>query len=299
MAKKPGYDRRIIAVRGDMHAGMDDGLKNPATLIPMVDLETGDRELDKLTPVSLRPFQKKLWGWHEEAREGIAQLAGEDPITFLDMGDTTEGNWRLDNKGEVQMSDQYFIAKASFFPWLDMKQVEEVYIVRGTAAHTFGAGSSETVLTDALHVIYPNKTIKTAHHWLMNIAGLWLDIAHKGPFYGKRYWLKANEFHWYIQNVLMEDVADGDQPPDVMLRAHFHTYTRGWGWCQNVKGYWECHGIITPAMSFINEYAKGSTHSKSKISCGVIALEVISGRLHKVHDEWVHWIDLRTLEIVK
>lgn len=291
------FTRHIIAVRGDTHAGQDDGLKNPATLIPAVD-EKGNRQEDVFTPVSLRPFQKKLWQWHEDARGEIAKLARKDPIYFLEMGDITEGGVFKDNVGEYKMSDQYFIAKASFEPWLEMPQVKRVYIVKGTSVHTFGSGSSELIIADALRSKYPDKVIKCADHWMFNIGGCWLDVAHHGPFYGKRIWLEGNELHWYIQDVLMKDVSDGDQPPDVILRGHFHTFKQGWGWHQNSHNFWQCKGIITPALSFITDHSKKSTASKSKISVGMIALEVIDGKLHDVHP-FVHWIDLRTMEIVK
>jgi hypothetical protein len=51
-------------------------------------------------------------------------------------------------------------------------------------------------------------------------------------------------------------------------------------------------------MAYINAYAVMATQSISRLSIGMVALEIINGKLHKVHP-FVHWIDLRTLEVVE
>jgi len=291
------YDRRIIAVRGDTHAGHDGGLKNPDTLLPVIDTDENNREVLRWEPVTLRPFQRKLWKWHESARAEIKALAGTDPITFIDIGDLTQGTWWRDNLGETQMSDQYFISKWNTEPWITMPEVKQAFLVKGTSVHNFGNGATETMLTHQLAEQH-KKPVVFADHWLLDIGGFRLDVAHHGAGPGSRAWLKGNEMGIYLRSIIIEDVTAGEQPPDVVLRGHFHEYTRGWGWYQVGDRYWQCHGIITPGLCWIGTYATMATKSKSRFSCGMVALEIINGRLHDVHP-YVHWIDLRTLEIVK
>lgn len=291
------YDRRIIAVRGDTHAGHDGGLKNPETLIPMIDIDEHEREVITWEPVTLKPFQRRLWQWHEDARQDIKLLADSDPITFVDMGDLTQGTWWRDNLGEAHMSDQYFISKWNTKPWLEMRQVKQAYVVKGTSVHNFGNGASETMLTHHLQAEH-RKPVNFADHYILDINGFVLDVAHHGAGPGSRAWLKGNEMGIYLRSLVIESVTTGERPPDVVLRGHFHEYTRGWGWYQVGEKYYQCHGIITPGMCWIGTYAIMATKSKSRFSCGMIALELINGKLVDVHP-FVHWIDLRTMEVVR
>ena len=291
------YDRRIIAVRSDTHSGNEYGLKNPATLLPVLDKD-GNRIVDKWKPVTLKPFQRHLWALHEKGRKGIEALAGTDPITFLEIGDLTTGTWILDDVGENNLSDQYFVARATITPWLDMPGVTGMYVAKGTGVHVWRKGSSEQILVHSLSKEYPNKPVKFGEHWTLDIAGVRLDVAHRGPSMGKRQWLRGNELRWYCQNILMDDVADGERPPDVILRGHFHTYTRAVATFQPPNAYYQATGIIMPTLSYLGEWALNATQSKSRLSLGLIALEVINGKLHDVHAFVEDW-DLRKLEVVK
>ncbi len=293
----PKYTRHIIAVRGDTHAGHDGGLKNPNTLIPEIDIDEHDQEVVVWAPVRLKPFQKRLWKWHEDARLSIQKMAGTDPITFIDMGDLTHGTFWRDNISETQMSDQYFISKWNTSPWVEMPEVKRAYIVKGTSVHNFGNGSSETMLAHALASEY-KKPVNFADHYLLDIDGVVIDVAHHGAGPGSRAWLKGNEMGIYLRSLIIEGLTAGEKTPDVVLRGHFHEYTRGWGWYQVGGDYYQCHGIITPGLCWIGNYATMATKSKSRFSCGMIALEIINGKLHDVYP-FVHWIDLRTHEVVQ
>jgi hypothetical protein len=101
-----------------------------------------------------------------------------------------------------------------------------------------------------------------------------------------------------MRSILIDETSYGGVTPDVILRGHKHEYTRAWAWHQVGGRYWECAGIITPPMAYINAYAVAATQSISRLSIGMVALEVINGKLHQVHP-FVHFVDLRKLEIIK
>ena len=279
-------------MRGDTHSGQEGGLKNPETLLPKRSIsEDGTREIESWEPVTLTPFQKKMWVWHEEARKAIGELAGNDPITLIEMGDMTHGGVLKDDVSEISMSDQYFVSKGTVTPWLKMPQLAQLYIARGSAWHTWFR-SGETVLSHALSLEFPKKKVQIADHYLLDVAGVLFDVAHHGTHPGKRAWLRANEFGIYIRSVIMDDIAERKRPPDVVLRAHKHQFVRGWGWYQVGSKYWESRGIITPPMAYITPYAKAVEQSIARIQIGLIALEVVNGAILKVHP-FVHDIDLR------
>lgn len=291
------YARRIVVLRGDTHSGQDGGLKNPATLLPEYSInEEGDRVLDGWEPVRLSPFQKRMWAWHEEARAQMISLADGDPMTMIEMGDLTHGGYFKDDAEEAGMSDQYFLSKSSLMPWLEMPQLEGIYFTRGSGVHTWFK-AAETLLTHELKAEFPKTTIKLADHWMLNIDGVILDVAHHGTHPGKRAWLRGNEFMIYIRSLLIDAATEGGPVPDVVLRGHKHEFTRTWATYQVASKYWECLGIITPPMAYINAYAVMATQSISRLSIGMVALEIINGKLHKVHP-FVHWIDLRTMEVI-
>ena len=295
MQKK--YKRTIIAVRGDTQGGHAGGPLNPETEIPTLGTKDGKTVVEDVTKPALRPFQKKLWEWHEADRDKIGKLAGADPIVLLEMGDLTQGNVFRDDLGEVSLTAQVTISAYSMFPWLDMKQVRAAYMVRGTGVHVWGEGATETLLSMYLQTAYPRKKVKITDHWMLNVDGFLLDVAHHGTGPGIRAWTRGNEFNLYLKSLLLDDVVMGKRPPDMVLRAHRHTFTVGRAIYQTGGQAWELPGYITPPMCFIGSHAQKVERSPSHMSVGMVAFELINGRLTQTLP-FLHTIDLRSMETV-
>jgi len=294
---KRKYDRRIIALRGDTQAGHKGGLENPDTLLPAIVLnKDGGRRIKGWKHVSLEPMQERLWSWHEGWRKDIGKLAGSDPITLVEMGDMTQGVIFPDNVSELDLSEQYFIAKGTINPWLAMKQVKQTYIAKGTGVHTWN-GSTETMLERELQHEH-KKPVQLADHWLLNIGGYSMDIAHHGPGPGKRAWLHGNEFRWYLLNILMTEITLQKPIPQIVLRAHKHELTRATAEYQVGGNYWQLPGIVTPPLCFIDDHATKVMNSPTRMGLGIVALEVINGKLLDAHT-FTRYIDLRILEVVE
>lgn len=293
----PKYKRTIIAVRGDTQGGHAGGLLNPETEIPVLGTRDGKVVVEDVHTPALRPFQRQLWQWHEDDRAKIGEFAGKDPIVMLEMGDLTQGNIFKDDLGETSLTAQVTISAYSMFPWLDMPNVKAAYMVRGTGVHVWGEGATETLLSMYLQKHYPRKAVKITDHWLIDVDGFLIDVAHHGTGPGIRAWTRGNELTWYLKSVLVDDITMGRRPPDLVLRAHRHTYTIAHAIYQVGGQAWELPGIITPPMCFIGSHAQKVERSPSHMSVGMVAIELINGKMVSKMP-LIHTIDLRTMETV-
>jgi hypothetical protein len=291
------YQRTIIAIRGDTQGGQAVGLLNPETQIPDVEIDENDELKVSWRTPELRPVQRKLWEWHEGWRKDIQKLADGDPITFIEMGDMTQGNVFKDDMAEISLSGQYFISKWSMVPWMEMPEVKRVYITKGTGVHVWGEGATETMLTHFLKVLYPKKKIEITNHWLLNVDGFTMDVAHHGPGAGIRNWTRGNAFELYAKSVMMDEIDLGQPVPNILLRGHKHEFIYRRAIHQVKDKIWDMLCMITPPMCFIDSYATKVVNSPSSMGVGMLALEIINGQLYKWHP-FTHFVDLRTREIV-
>lgn len=290
--------RTIFAVRGDTHGGHAGGLVNPETEIPVIELnKKGDRVQTGLDHPHLNPTQERLWKWHTTDKADVRHLAGKDEIIFLDMGDLTQGNIFKDDLSEALLSTQYFISKWNTSPWLDLSNVRRTFITKGTGVHVFGEGSVETMLTHHLNSDYPKKRVRIADHFLLDVESFRLDIAHHGSSPGMRNWTRGNVLELYSRSILRDDIDNGTPPPNVILRGHTHEFTwRPVGWQVGNKT-WKMDTFITPPYCFIGSHAQKVVKSPSRMSVGLLALEVVNGKLLDFHP-FLHTVDLRVKEII-
>ena len=291
--------RKIIAIRGDTHPGHAGGLVNPDTLIPALDLsDDGKWVVTGWDTPHLSPLQRRIWAWHAQDMENIRALAGKDEIIFLDMGDMTQGNIFKDDLAEALLSTQYFISKWNTSVWLDIPNVKKVRMVKGTGVHVWGEGSTETMLTHYLRAEYPKKSIEISDHYLLNVDGYLLDMAHHGPGPGIRNWTRGNVLDLYARSILRDDLDAGSTPPNVVLRGHTHTFTwRPVGLQAGGKAH-KLDAFITPPYCFIGSHARKVTQSTSRMSVGLLALELVNGRLLDFHP-FTHTVDLRNREVLE
>lgn len=290
------FKRTIIAIRGDTQSGHAGGLVNPGTEIPEFDIDDeGERVFAGYRNPELRPIQKRLWKWHTQDLENITNLANGDPLIWLEMGDLTQGNVFKDDLAVNNLSEQWFISFWNTKPLLEMPNVKAMYIARGTGVHVWGEGSTETMLTAYLKISYPGIKMAITDHWLLNVDGFLVDMAHHGPGAGMRNWTRGNAFSLYAKSVMMDDIDLGNPVADVLVRGHKHEFT----YCRPIhqvkNKIWEMPAFITPPYCFIGSHAQKVMNSPSFMGVGMLALEVVNGKLHDFHP-FTHFVDLRAKE---
>jgi len=292
------YKRTIIAVRGDTQGGHSGGLVNPKTELPDFDIdEDGNTIFVGYRNPELRPIQKHLWKWHEQDLQNIKDLANGDSVVWLEMGDLTQGNVFKDDLAINNLSEQWFISFWNTLPLLEMPNVKAMYLARGTGVHVWGEGATETMLTFALKTRYPDIKISITDHWLLDVDGFLLDVAHHGPGAGIRNWTRGNVFDLYCKSILKDDIELGNRIPNVVLRGHKHEFTYRRAIHQVRHKIWELPGFITPPYCFIGSHAQKVMNSPSFMGVGLLALEIINGKLHNYHP-FTHYVDLRAKEAV-
>jgi hypothetical protein len=82
----------------------------------------------------------------------------------------------------------------------------------------------------------------------------------------------------------MEDeIGLGNTPPKMVLRGHYHEYVKVWHGKKQDGYYFESWLIVAPPLSLLSDWGRQATQSAYIISPGLVALEVIDGRLFETH----------------
>jgi len=286
--------RRIVLLCADTHGGHQLALMNPTVKLPD---KTEGGEQTTYTPASTA-MQRWLWDcWMGDIR-AVRDLAGDDEIVVVHVGDITWGNTHPDQLVSGRMSDQPFIAAANLLPLAVLDNVRTVRLIHGTEAHEFGHGASNQIVAEFLKRQFPAKSIRAVRHSLLDVDGVAIDAAHHGPTTGSRSWLKGNVLRYNIRSQMMADLLQKREPARVYVRGHYHEYTRELVRV-NSEPPRESFGVILPAYCGLTHYAQKVTRSAYMIGCGMVALEVIDGRLswdgvHAYH----RTVDLRTKEAI-
>ena len=94
----------------------------------------------------------------------------------------------------------------------------------------------------------------------------------------------------------MQDAFEGgEDPPDVFVRAHYHTGIHETVRREIRRGHFKTEAFILPSYCGLSEYGQQATRSKYLISNGLLVLVIEGGRLVDHHKIW-RSVDLRTRE---
>lgn len=287
------YKRLIVPIWADVHGGFNFGLMCPHTELPPLDDNNGWRHPE------MTATQIQLWEWSKQDVAEVKKIAGKSPMYVIFVGDITQGH-KIPNQLLVspRLADQLIIGRDVLGLWLEDKKVQGMRLVKGTGWHVFHHGSAEITVAEMLKDKY-KKDVATWYHMDLELGGVKFDVAHHGPNTGSRNWLKGNTLRYYVRSIVQEHLTSGLEPPDIVLRGHYHDrciellhehlYDR------TVKAW----GAICPAYSlFTDDYTKRATRSKGRMTVGTLAVEIIDGRIVEVHD-LTHVVDIRKCEVVK
>jgi len=282
------HRRIILAAEADLHGGSKGALLNPETKLCTYD--KAGRPLEP-QPVELNESQSYLWELRQENIKKTLDLAAGDDVMVIVNGDITQGNKHPGLLVSNRIADQIIIAAANLRPWLEHKNVVNLRIAVGTAAHNFLSGTAEVLVWEQFREKYQKKDIKVVYHGEAKYNGLPVDYAHHGPGPGIRNWLKGNIARLYLQSLMLDCVVRHMEPPALVLRAHYHVPTRAFN---ELDG--SCSWLyILPSYSMLDDHATQAAHSPGFITHGMVAFEIVDGELvsqHKFYKE----IDVRTKE---
>jgi hypothetical protein len=244
--------------------------------------EGPDGTLEPYTPAQTA-VQQWLWRCYCDDMAAVVALAGNDPLTVIHNGDLTWGRKHATELVSTREANQYLIAAANLEPWLKLPNLTAMRLSHGTGSHGFQEGTDVALISELLRARYPDSDMGVCRHGLADVDGVTVDYAHHGPPPGSRNWLTGNNLRHYIRSLMTDEVMRGRTPPRVVLRAHYHTYQRETVRVPSGDGEAVTDGIITPAYCGLSEFAQQATRSAYLIGCGLVALEIVDGRLVDIH----------------
>ena len=234
-----------------------------------------------------------LWEIREWGRNEIKQLAGKSPIVLMKLGDVNQGMvYDVDNR----LSAQVEIALMNDMPWLNMKNVVAIRIAEGTGSHSFGYGDAEIILASRMKDRRPDLDVQVMQHGLATVYGCTIDFAHHGPNSGGREWLKGNVALYHLRDIMMKDVLRGRKPPDLVLRGHYHSIVEVFNRLNGADGkVYRSWLYVLPSLCGANGFAIQVTKSEFEITNGIVAWEIIDGRVRESF-EFIKTFDYRVRE---
>jgi hypothetical protein len=319
--------RAIVAWFGDTHAGHRLGLMPPGLTLYQED------EFGNLHPwqPTLTTTQEYLWQLYLDDIAAVGDLAAGDPIIAYHVGDLTQGMKYRDQLVSSRLADQFLIARHNLAPWFDLDNLVRLDLIVGTPSHTFAEATAPILVKEILEA-RTHVPIRVVYHARPTIHNVIFDAAHHGPSSGIREWTQGNQLRYYLRSLMIHDVLRGRHPPHLVLRAHFHKYwpenvririsdvllaflllleqaraTDGTIaglplqelWAQNLDtiAVYESQIILLPSYCGMGEHGRKATGSSSTLSNGLVAAEIIDGRLHRVH-AFETVLDIRSTETI-
>lgn len=225
----------------------------------------------------------------------VVKFAAGDPIVLITLGDLCNGDKYPDQLVSTRRSDQITMAVENLRMWLELPNLEKLRIVMGTSAHGFGEGSAELLIAEQVQKEYKNVDVLVLRHGLADADGVLIDYAHHGPNAGIRHWTSGNQVRYYLRSILDTEIVAGREPPEVVLRAHYHNLCWESVKVQRGNEYYQAHAIVLPAYCGLSDHSQQVTRSTYLISCGLVAMEVMDGRLKEIVP-FARSVDLRTRE---
>ena len=286
--------RTILAICSDLHGGHRYGLLNPETLLDEID-ENGEVVGDYHP--ELNRIQKYLWKMYTSQIKAIGEYARGDDVIVVLNGDLTAGNKHAQMLVSDRIADQIIIGEYNAYPWYDIKP-RAVRLIKGTGAHNFNFGTSEVLISKLLTATYPETSTKVSDHSLLTMAGMDVDISHHGPPPGSREWLKGNEARYYLRSLMMQEIVAGKKPPRLVVRGHYHEDIEEMLIVKANGNRFKSTLIITPSFTFIDEYARKVARSPSRITHGMIMIEIVDGEILR-SVPMTKTLDIRTHEVIE
>lgn len=270
----------------DTHGGSKFGLLNPETILRDEDQDGNEIAF---TPASTG-WNRYLWDCFAQDVKEAEKFADGDRIHIKVLGDVTHGHFTSDVITH-DITHQFTMAAYNLYPLARLPNVASIRINDGTESHDFMTGASSKTLAQHMSFAFPKINVTSLAHGLSSIQGVKIDYSHHGPGAGIRVWLRGNNVRFYTQNIMMEDIIRREDPPNLILRGHVHNYVYE---TVRIPPY-TTRVVVLPSYCGMNYHARKVTKSTYRVTNGMIAFEVIDGRLSEPV-EFIRTRDLRRTE---
>ena len=254
----------IVVCVGDTHCGSTVGLCPPEGL-----------ELDDEGLYLPSKAQNWLWNNWEEAWGKVKSVKRKNRKAKLHLilnGDLIDGDHHRTTQIATGLTGVHMrCAMESLRVPLALKP-NTIHVLRGTPSHVGRAGGSEEGIARALKAASwpvvgdPDTGMKSSYSRVIQVGNTRFDIKHHGRM-GKRAHTKGPYMRWFAQDIFFNHMMDGDDPPDVAIRSHFHQFADS-GRIHKIK----TRAVALPAWQLATEYVHRVAESLADI--GLVWFEV-------------------------
>lgn len=285
--------RTIGMCISDTHGGFKLGLMNPEVKLYDTD-EEGN--IHSYTPACTK-VQSYFWDLFTKGCESVTRYANGDPIVVIHFGDATHGTKYPRTLVSTELSDQPIIAISNMQPMLSMPNVRSFRLTAGTDAHNFDDASAEKLIINNVRLLYPDINCELVTHGLGYIDGVDIEYAHQGPFTGSRQHLKGNIAHQFLRDKMTSELLGGRTPPRLYGYGHYHEWIYVTETVSVGDRDYTSSLFVMPSFNFPNLWTTAATRAQSRFTHGIVAFEVIDGKLTDVK-RFTKTIDRRTKEVL-
>ena len=256
--------KHIVVCVGDTHCGSTVGLCPPEGL-----------ELDDEGMYLPSKAQNWLWNNWEEAWGKVKSVKRKNRKAKLHLilnGDLIDGDHHRTTQIATGLTGVHMrCAMESLRVPLALKP-NTIHVLRGTPSHVGRAGGSEEGIARALKAASwpvvgdPDTGMKSSYSRVIQVGNTRFDIKHHGRM-GRRAHTKGPYMRWFAQDIFFNHMMDGDDPPDVAIRSHFHQFADS-GRIHKIK----TRAVALPAWQLATEYVHRVAESLADI--GLVWCEV-------------------------
>ena len=256
--------KNIVVCVGDTHCGSTVGLCPPEGL-----------ELDDEGLYLPSKAQNWLWNNWEEAWGKVKSVKRKNRKAKLHLilnGDLIDGDHHRTTQIATGLTGVHMrCAMESLRVPLALKP-NTIHVLRGTPSHVGRAGGSEEGIARALKAASwpvvgdPDTGMKSSYSRVIQVGNTRFDIKHHGRM-GRRAHTKGPYMRWFAQDIFFNHIMDGDDPPDVAIRSHFHQFADS-GRIHKIK----TRAVALPAWQLATEYVHRVAESLADI--GLVWFEV-------------------------
>jgi hypothetical protein len=278
--KQSAVNKKLyILAFGDTHAGAVTCLLNPETTLSSEPIN-GQPNTWK---VALNEYQRVLWDdvWMTNLTK-CREIIKDAPVVVIHGGDVLHGNLLMDQllNGCARMANQEAIAVKVFDPLKELN-IQRVFLAHGTELHGQLWGGAEENIAVKLRGIYGWDTVATPAA-VIDCGGCRVDLAHHGPPAG-RMWNTGNVALTYLKGAVYDEIMEGNTPPDLYLRHHYHVWVNV-AHNQQHHGADHWHGLLViPSLCGPTGHARRVTRSQPYMTVGFALIEIDGGRVTAIH----------------
>lgn len=255
-------DTFVLAI-SDLHVGSTVGL------CPKEGIKLEDGGVYRQSPqqAAIWEFYEELlalassWSIGRDSRR-IGVLLGE-PVDGVHHGST-----QLVTNSDTVMVQAALDVLAPFRDW-----ASDVFMIKGTAAHSRGGGQAELLVGRELEATLCEDTRQPAfYHLELEADGVRLDLAHHVGNDGSP-WTRGSAIRREVVKHLLECQELGERPADVLVRGHVHQHS-------DTGSNFRTWGVVIPGWQAKTEF----THriSRTPLSqVGGLLLHIANGQIKR------------------